>query len=99
MLQRLRNTPGAPLTGETTLSKGVFALIFVVSMAMAVGNLGLVSVMPAIGRAIGISDHLVAAIFSLSALLWAISAPYWARVSDRTVMPCWFEPTTWCAHH
>jgi len=82
LLQRLRNTPGAPLTGETTLSKGVFALIFVVSMAMAVGNLGLVSVMPAIGRAIGISDHLVAAIFSLSALLWAISAPYWAKVSD-----------------
>lgn len=82
MLQRLRNTPGAPLTGETTLSKGVFALIFVISMAMAVGNLGLVSVMPAIGRAIGISDHLVAAIFSLSALLWAISAPHWARVSD-----------------
>ena len=82
MLQRLRSNPGAPLTGETTLSKGVFALIFMVSMAMAVGNLGLVSVMPAIGRAIGISDHLVAAIFSLSALLWAISAPHWAKVSD-----------------
>lgn len=65
-----------------SLPRGIFILIFVVSMAMAVGNTGLISVMPAIGRAIGISDHLVAAIFSLSALLWALSAPYWAKKSD-----------------
>lgn len=82
MLQRLRNAAAAPLTGDQGLPKPVFALIFVVSMAMAVGNLGLISVMPAIGRAIGISDHLIAAVFSLSALFWAITAPHWAKVSD-----------------
>lgn len=82
MLQRLRPSSTASATDDMTLPKGVFILIFVVSMAMAVGNTGLISVMPAIGRAIGISDHLVAAIFSLSALLWAVSAPYWAKVSD-----------------
>jgi MFS family permease len=80
--QRLRNSRIVSGTSETSISRGVFILIFVVSMAMAVGNTGLISVMPAIGRAIGISDHLVAAIFSLSALLWAISAPHWAKVSD-----------------
>lgn len=67
---------------DMTLPRGIFVLIFVVSMTMAIGNTGLISVMPAIGRAVGMSDHLVAAIFSLSALLWAISAPHWARVSD-----------------
>lgn len=82
MLQRLRNASAAPLTDEQGLPRIVFSLIFVVSMAMAVGNLGLISVMPAIGRAIGISDHLVAAVFSLSALFWAITAPHWAKVSD-----------------
>lgn len=82
MLQRLRPTSSASATDDMTLPRGIFILIFVVSMAMAVGNTGLISVMPAIGRAIGISDHLVAAIFSLSALLWAVSAPYWAKVSD-----------------
>lgn len=82
-LSKRHATPSAAaLTKEGGLSGTVFGLIFVVSMAMAVGNLGLISVMPAIGRAIGISDHLVAAVFSLSALFWAITAPHWARVSD-----------------
>lgn len=67
---------------DMSLPRGVFVLIFVTSMVMAIGNTGLISVMPAIGRAVGIPDHMVAAIFSLSALLWAISAPHWARVSD-----------------
>ena len=40
-------------------------------------------VLPAIGRSIGIPDPMVAAIFSLSALLWAASSPWWARASDR----------------
>lgn len=82
MLQRLQTNALAPDASETSMTRVVFVLIFVVSMAIAVGNTGLISVMPAIGRAIGISDHLVAAIFSLSALLWALSSPHWARVSD-----------------
>lgn len=92
MLQRLRPSssasasasvsPSVSLSEDMRLPRGIFILIFVVSMAMAVGNTGLISVMPAIGRAIGISDHLVAAIFSLSAFLWALSAPYWAKKSD-----------------
>ncbi len=60
-----------------------FAIIFGVSIATALGNTGMQSVLPAIGRSIGFPDYLVAAIFSLSALLWAFSSPVWARLSDQ----------------
>ena len=59
-----------------------FAILFGVSMATALGNTGMQSVLPAIGRSIGFPDYLVAAIFSLSALMWAFSSPVWARLSD-----------------
>jgi MFS family permease len=70
------------MSGPPRLSRRAFAIIFAVSMATAVGNTGLQSVLPAIGRSIGIPDPMVAAIFSLSALLWAFSSPFWARQSD-----------------
>ncbi|MEW6598241.1 MAG: MFS transporter [Pseudomonadota bacterium] len=66
-----------------TLPPRDFAIVFVVLMAVAAGNSGLQSVLPAIGREIGIYDWAVAGIFSLSALLWTVSAPIWARASDR----------------
>jgi MFS family permease len=65
------------------LPRRSFAIIFAVSAATAMGNTGLISVLPAIGRSIGIADFMVSGIFSLSALLWAASSPYWARASDR----------------
>lgn len=65
------------------LSKASFAALFLVSLMAVVGNTGLISVMPAVGREIGIPDFLVATIFSLSAGLWAFSSPYWAKLSDR----------------
>ncbi|MDB5425765.1 MAG: multidrug-efflux transporter [Phenylobacterium sp.] len=65
------------------MPKGAFAIIFGVSAATAMGNTGLLSVLPAIGRSIGIKDYMVSGIFSLSALLWAFSSPWWARASDR----------------
>jgi MFS family permease len=63
--------------------KRAFAILFVVSVTTAVGNNGMQSVLPAIGRQIGIPDPMVTAIYSLSALLWALSSPVWARASDR----------------
>jgi MFS family permease len=66
----------------TKLSRRSFGILFAVSMVVAVGNTGLLSVLPSIGREIGIPDPMVAAIFSLSALLWAIGSPFWARQSD-----------------
>ncbi len=74
------------MTAETTppaLPKRAFAIIFGVSVATALGNTGLISVLPAIGRSIGIPDEMVVAIFSLSAIMWAFASPVWARASDR----------------
>lgn len=65
------------------MPKHAFLVLFCVQLAVAIGNTGMLSVLPAIGRTLGIADYLVTAIFSLSALLWAISSPIWARVSDR----------------
>ena len=65
------------------LPRRSFAIIFGVSAATAMGNTGLISVLPAIGRSIGIADFMVSGIFSLSALLWAFSSPFWARASDH----------------
>ncbi len=66
------------------LPRRSFGIIFCVSIATALGNTGMQSVLPAIGRQIGFPDFLVAAIFSLSALLWAFSSPFWAARSDRS---------------
>ncbi|MGA0606407.1 MFS transporter [Phenylobacterium sp. VNQ135] len=74
--------PSSASTGDG-LSRRPFTIIFCVSLATALGNTGLISVLPAIGRSIGIPDPMVAAIFSLSAVLWAVSSPWWARASDR----------------
>ena len=61
-----------------------FALLFVVMLAIAAGNTALQSVLPALGRSLGVADSAVAAAFSVSALLWVIAAPFWANRSDRS---------------
>ena len=68
---------------QSTLPKRAFAIIFWSSVATAVGNNGLTSVLPLIGRSLNIPDEMVVAIFALSAILWAVSSPFWARASDR----------------
>lgn len=60
-----------------------FGLLFVVMLTIAAGNTALQSVLPALGRSLGLADTLVALAFSISAFLWVITAPYWARRSDR----------------
>ena len=47
------------------------------------GNTALQSVMPAIGRSIGIADFWVAIAYTWSAVLWVALAPYWAEKSDH----------------
>ncbi len=65
------------------LPRAEFTLIFLVLLVIAAGNTALQSVLPALGRALHLPDIAVALFFSLSALVWTISAPYWARRSDR----------------
>lgn len=60
-----------------------FTLLFLVMLTIAAGNTGLQSILPAIGRSLNLADSAVAAAFSISALIWTITAPFWARRSER----------------
>ncbi len=59
------------------------ATLFVVMLITGAGNTALQSVLPSLGRSIGVPDAMIAAVFSVSALAWVLSAPYWAARSDR----------------
>jgi MFS family permease len=69
--------------GGFGLSRGRFALLFAVMLVAAAGNTAMQSLMPSIGRALGIADIWVAVAFSLSAVLWVVTAPHWARKADQ----------------
>jgi MFS family permease len=73
-------TKGDP---SRSASRWVIPYLGALNCLTAIGNLGLVSVMPAIGRDLRIPDFLVASIFSLSALVWAISSPFWIAPVSR----------------
>ena len=60
-----------------------FGLLFTIMLVIAAGNTALQSVLPALGRSLHAPDSAVAAVFSVSALLWVIAAPFWANRSDR----------------
>ena len=57
-------------------------ILFAVSLIAAAGNMALQSVLPAIGREFRLSDTLVAGAFAISALMWTVASPFWARLSD-----------------
>ncbi len=65
------------------LSRSRFALLYTVMLVAAAGNTAMQSLLPAIGRELGIADIWVAVVFSLSAVLWVVTAPHWARRADR----------------
>ncbi|WP_425229228.1 MFS transporter [Sphingomonas sp.] len=58
--------------------------MFLVMLTVAAANTALQSVLPALGRSLGVRDQAVAAAFSASALIWVLAAPFWANRSDRT---------------
>lgn len=78
----------APISGSSTPAAPPgatppFRLLFIVMLTIAAGNTALQSVLPALGRSLGVPDAAVAAAFSVSALVWVVAAPIWARRSDR----------------
>ncbi|BBB08666.1 MFS transporter [Sphingopyxis sp. EG6] len=70
-----------------TLSRSIpadrMAVLFAVMLVAAAGNTAMQSILPAIGAKLHIPDVWVSLAFSWSALLWVMTAPYWARQSDR----------------
>src|SRR5689334_13628272 len=69
--------------GATALSTPHFLLLYAAMLVAAAGNTALQSVMPAIGREIGIADFWVAIAYTWSAVLWVALAPFWAEKSDH----------------
>jgi MFS family permease len=66
-----------------SLPRERFALLFMVMLVAASGNTAMQSLMPAIGRELGVADLWVAIAFSLSAVIWVLMAPHWARRADH----------------
>jgi MFS family permease len=71
------------MSPAASLSRERFALLFAVMLVAASGNTAMQSLMPAIGRELGVADLWVAVAFSLSAVIWVLMAPYWARRADH----------------
>ncbi len=69
--------------GVTALTTMHFLLLYAAMLVAAAGNTALQSVMPAIGREIGIQDFYVAIAYTWSAVLWVLLAPFWAEKSDH----------------
>src|SRR6478672_5516058 len=69
--------------GSTALTTTHFLLLYSAMVVASSGNTALQSVMPAIGREIGIDDFYVAIAYTWSAVLWVALASYWAEKSDH----------------
>lgn len=71
---------GPPLM---TLSRAAFATVFACNFILSIGHQGLMSVMPGIGRSMGLPDPLISAAFGTSSLCIVLMSGFWARTSDR----------------
>src|SRR3954471_11922972 len=69
--------------GATALTAPHFLLLYSAMLVASSGNTALQSVMPAIGREVGLKDFYVAIAYTWSAVLWVLLAPYWAEKSDH----------------
>ena len=69
--------------GATALTPVHFLLLYSAMVVASSGNTALQSVMPAMGREIGVADFWVAIAYTWSAVLWVLLAPYWAIKSDH----------------
>jgi MFS family permease len=69
--------------GGTAMTTPHFLLLYTAMLVAASGNTAAQAVMPAIGRAMNMPDLVVAVAYTISAILWVILAPVWARTADR----------------
>lgn len=64
--------------------RGAFFLLFFAMMAIGAGNTMLIAaVLPPMTRELGLPDWMAGAIFSLSALCFSLSSPFWGKRSNR----------------
>jgi len=58
-------------------------LLILVTLAIAAGQSIVFTVLPPLGREVGLSEFQITLIISISALVFAVSAPVWGRISDK----------------
>jgi MFS family permease len=83
MSDEMQLVPDRPRVAGSALTTRHFLLLYAAMLVAAAGNTALQSVMPAIGREIGIADFWVTVSYTWSAVLWVLLAPHWARASDK----------------
>ena len=66
-----------------SIPRARLAVLFMVMLVAAAGNTAMQSILPALGSKLGLADVWVSLAFSWSALLWVLTAPKWARQSDK----------------
>ncbi len=71
------------MSAASPIKRERFALLFAVMLVAAAGNTAMQSLMPTIGRELKVPDLWVAVAFSLSAVIWVLTAPHWARKADH----------------
>ena len=62
--------------------KRAFGILFFCLLCLGMGQSLFFAVLPPIARDLGLTEVQVGAIFSLSALLWVLTSPFWGRSSD-----------------
>ncbi len=63
--------------------RSAFILLFFALMAIGAGNtMLLAAVLPQLTREMAMPDWMAGAVFSLSALLWSITSPFWGKASN-----------------
>lgn len=72
-----------PVNAVPAIPNSRVAILFMVMLVAAAGNTAMQSALPAIASQLDMPDVWVSLAFSWSALLWVITAPKWARLSDR----------------
>ncbi|MFC4293417.1 MFS transporter [Sphingorhabdus arenilitoris] len=73
----------SPNAIAAAIPNGRLVILFLVMLVAAAGNTAMQSILPAISSQLDIADVWVSLAFSWSALLWVITAPKWAHLSDR----------------
>lgn len=64
--------------------RSAFFLLFFSLMAIGAGNTMLIAaVIPPLTRELGLPDWMAGAIFSVSALCWALTSPFWGKKSNQ----------------
>jgi MFS family permease len=75
------------MTGQASETKAIptgrIVILFLVMLVTAAGNTAMQSNLPSIASKLKVADVWVSLAFSWSALLWVVTAPRWARMSDR----------------